>query len=76
MLHLTYADCAGTRYPLRPHPRRPPAVQAHLARWPEAAAITSRDELPALAHLLSRFVPIADALLAYASVVGGVRLPN
>ncbi len=59
------------RYLLIPIDHALPAAQAHLARWPDEAAVTSAEELRALADLVSRFVPVADALLAYAQVGGG-----
>ncbi len=47
-----------------------PAVQAHLARWPNDE-LPSPAELAELVVLTVRYVRASEALLAYAEAVGG-----
>ncbi len=53
-----------------------PAVQAHLARWPGDNLPPSPEELRELVELVCGLVPVADALLVYAQVLGGVPSRN
>lgn len=48
-----------------------PAVQAHFARWPTEEDRPSPKELRELAGLTSRFVAVAEALLAYIKALSG-----
>jgi hypothetical protein len=53
-----------------------PAVQAHLARYPDDSAPPSPEEMRKLIDLTYRYVAVAEALRLYVLLLTGPPQPN